>query len=57
MPTEVPGVPTEILDQRGTWPDAAAYDAAAAKLAKMFTDNFARFESQVAAEVRGAGPR
>ena len=57
MPTEVPGVPKEILNQRGTWADAAAYDAAAAKLAKMFQDNFAKFEGQVAAGVKGAGPK
>jgi phosphoenolpyruvate carboxykinase (ATP) len=57
VPTEVPGVPKAILDQRGTWADTAAYDAAAAKLAKMFKDNFAKFEKQVSAEVKAAGPR
>jgi phosphoenolpyruvate carboxykinase (ATP) len=57
VPTSVPGVPREVLTPRGTWPDGAAYDAAAAKLAKMFKDNFAKFEGQVAAEVRGAGPK
>jgi phosphoenolpyruvate carboxykinase (ATP) len=57
VPTDVPGVPREILNQRGTWPSAEAYDAAAAKLAKMFKDNFAKFEKQVSAEVREAGPK
>jgi phosphoenolpyruvate carboxykinase (ATP) len=57
VPTDVHGVPKSILNQRGTWPDAAVYDAAAAKLAKMFKDNFAKFEGQVAAEVKAAGPR
>ena len=56
VPTEVPGVPNEILNQRQTWSDATAYDAAAAKLAKMFRDNFAKFESQVSADVRAARP-
>jgi phosphoenolpyruvate carboxykinase (ATP) len=57
VPTEVPGVPEGILNQRGTWPDASAYDAAATKLAKMFKDNFAKFEKQVAPEVTAAGPK
>jgi len=57
VPTSVPGVPDEVLRPRDTWPDGAAYDAAAAKLAKMFKENFARFEGQVSAEVRAAGPR
>jgi len=57
VPNEVPGVPREILNQRSTWPSAAAYDEAAAKLAKMFKDNFAKFEKQVSAEVKAAGPK
>lgn len=57
VPAEVPGVPPEVLTPRATWADGAAYDAAAAKVAKMFKDNFAKFEAQVAPEVRGAGPR
>jgi phosphoenolpyruvate carboxykinase (ATP) len=57
VPTEVADVPREVLTPRGTWSDGSAYDAAAAKVAKMFKDNFAKFESQVGAEVRAAGPR
>jgi phosphoenolpyruvate carboxykinase (ATP) len=56
VPVAVPGVPSEVLRPRDTWADGAAYDAAAAKLAKMFEDNFARFADEVSAEVRGAGP-
>ncbi len=55
MPTEVPGVPSEVLDPRNTWNDKAAYDAKAKELAKKFRDNDARF--QVTPEVRAAGPR
>jgi phosphoenolpyruvate carboxykinase (ATP) len=57
IPTAVPGVPSAVLRPRGTWADGAAYDAAAAKLSKMFEDNFAKFADQVSGEVRGAGPR
>ncbi|MCW5725240.1 MAG: phosphoenolpyruvate carboxykinase [Maricaulaceae bacterium] len=57
VPVSVPGVDGGILDPRGTWADAAAYDAQAEKLAKMFVENFARFESHVGAQVAAAGPR
>ena len=57
VPTAVPGVPSEVLRPRDTWSDASAYDAAAAKLAKMFKENFERFADQVSAEVKAAGPK
>jgi phosphoenolpyruvate carboxykinase (ATP) len=57
VPVEVPGVPTEILNPRGTWPDGAAYDEQARKLADLFRENFKEFESSVSEEVRNAGPR
>jgi phosphoenolpyruvate carboxykinase (ATP) len=56
VPIAVPNVPTEVLDPRGTWQDPAGYDAQAAKLAKMFKDNFASFASGVPAAVAAAGP-
>jgi phosphoenolpyruvate carboxykinase (ATP) len=56
VPTSVPGVDAAILDPRGTWNDPAAYDARAAELAKMFTENFAKFETHVGEDVRTAGP-
>ncbi len=33
VPVRVPGIPDEVLVPRSTWPDAAAYDAAARQLA------------------------
>lgn len=40
MPTEVPGVPSEILNPRNTWDDPEAYDAAALRLQAMFRENY-----------------
>ncbi len=57
VPTAVAGVPSEVLSPRGTWKDPAAYDAQAAKLARMFVENFTTFESSVGAAVKAAGPR
>jgi phosphoenolpyruvate carboxykinase (ATP) len=56
IPLECPDVPSEILNPRKTWPDAAAYDEQARKLAGMFKENFAKYESEVPEEVRSAGP-
>ena len=56
IPTEVPDVPSEILDPKNTWTDNAAYDLSSKKLAQMFVDNFGKFEN-VAPEIVNAGPK
>ncbi len=56
VPTEVKDVPTELLTPRDTWANPEAYDTQAQKLATMFRENFVKFEEQVSAEVRQAGP-
>jgi phosphoenolpyruvate carboxykinase (ATP) len=56
IPTSCPGVPDGVLTPRATWGDGAAYDAQAAKLARMFMENFKTFEQGVSAEVLAAGP-
>ena len=56
VPLAVAGVPDEVLDTRATWADPAAYDAAAARLAQMFADNFERYADTVSDAVRQAGP-
>jgi len=56
VPTEVPKVPADVLDPRRTWPDPAAYDAQAHKLAEMFRANFEKF-SPGAESLRAAGPQ
>ncbi|MGZ8375719.1 MAG: phosphoenolpyruvate carboxykinase (ATP) [Gemmatirosa sp.] len=57
VPTSVPGVPSEVLDARGTWSDAPAYDAQARKLAEMFRTNIQKFGEAVSPAIRDAGPR
>ena len=56
MPVTCPGVPDEVLDPASTWADKKAYDEQALKLARMFQDNFERFEDSVPAAVVKAGP-
>jgi phosphoenolpyruvate carboxykinase (ATP) len=56
VPVSVPGVPDEVLFPRNTWPDTAAYDAAARKIAGMFHDNFAKYADGVSEAIRNAGP-
>jgi phosphoenolpyruvate carboxykinase (ATP) len=56
VPTACPGVPSELLQPRNTWPDPEAYDAQAARLAQMFDTNFAAYADGVSEGVRRAGP-
>jgi phosphoenolpyruvate carboxykinase (ATP) len=57
IPSEVPGVPSEVLQPRETWSDKAAYDAKAAELADAFCKNFEQFADRVGEAVRQAGPK
>ena len=58
MPKSAPGVPEGVLDPRASWKDGAAYDAQAAKLAKMFRENFTKFgDNPIAKAAEAAGPR
>jgi phosphoenolpyruvate carboxykinase (ATP) len=54
--TEVPGVPPEMLIPREAWPDKAAYDATAKKLAGLFNKNFETYAAAASAEVKAAAP-
>jgi len=56
IPTEVEGVPSEILDPKHTWADKDSYDLSAKKLAQMFVENFRKFEN-VSDEIIAAGPK
>ncbi len=55
VPVQVPGVDAKLLDPRSTWSDPERYDRKARELARMFRDNFERFD--VAPEIAAAGPR
>ena len=57
VPQSCPGAPSEIMNPRDTWADKAAYDEAAAKLAKMFKDNFDKKYPDMPEEIKNAGPR
>ena len=57
VPQSCPGAPAEIMNPRDTWADKAAYDEAAAKLAKMFKDNFDKKYPDMPEEIKNAGPR
>jgi len=54
VPVVVPRVDGQLLDPRSTWSDAAAYDKKAQDLARMFRENFERFDDATLAK---AGPR
>ncbi|SLN52696.1 Phosphoenolpyruvate carboxykinase [ATP] [Roseovarius albus] len=52
VPVTVRGVDAELLDPRSTWEDPAAYDAQAAKLVKMFADNFEQYLPHINEDVK-----
>ncbi|MFK7869712.1 MAG: phosphoenolpyruvate carboxykinase [Roseobacter sp.] len=54
VPVEVEGVPNILLDPRRTWDDAEAYDRQAAKLVKMFSDNFEQYLPFIDEDVKAA---
>ncbi len=56
IPREVEGVPAKVLNPRATWPDPAAYDVQAKKLARMFRENFEKFGT-VDVATKNAGPK
>ncbi len=57
VPTTIDGVPAGVLDARGSWKDAGAYDTQAAKLATMFRDNIKKFGAAVTDKILAAGPK
>ncbi|RCU58589.1 phosphoenolpyruvate carboxykinase (ATP) [Oceanihabitans sediminis] len=56
MPKTVPGVPTEVLNPKATWTDAAEYDKTAKKLSDSFMNNFKQFEEYANQEILDGAP-
>ena len=56
IPKACPDVPNAILNPRDTWLNENEYDEAAAKLVKLFKDNFEQFEKGAGVEINNAGP-
>ena len=58
VPTELPGVDTNILDPRNTYADAAEWEVKAKDLASRFIKNFAKYEGNEAGKALVvAGPQ
>jgi phosphoenolpyruvate carboxykinase (ATP) len=57
IPTDVPDVPSEVLNPRNAWADKAAYDEQARKLSQLFFDNFKRFEGHVSPPINAVAIR
>jgi phosphoenolpyruvate carboxykinase (ATP) len=56
MPKTCPGVPSEVLNPRNTWADAAEYDLKAKELGQQFIKNFEKYAGGVTAEILAAAP-
>ena len=54
VPVACDGVDATLLNPRQTWADPAAYDAQAAKLVQMFSDNFAKYVPFIDDDVKAA---
>ena len=58
VPTELPGVDTNILDPRNTYADASEWETKAKDLAQRFIKNFAKYEGNAAGKALvSAGPQ
>lgn len=57
IPSSCEGVPSEVLDPRKTWSDAANYDAKSNELAAAFNLNFAKYADAASDEIKAAAPK
>jgi phosphoenolpyruvate carboxykinase (ATP) len=56
VPKSCVGVPGKILQPRGTWADATAFEETAKLLATKFRNNFTAYADKASKEVLNAGP-
>ena len=52
VPVTVEGIDARLLDPRSTWADKSAYDAQAAKLVEMFSENFEQYFAHIDEDVK-----
>lgn len=57
IPTSCEGVPSEILNPRGTWADKSKYDETANNLAGQFVKNFEQYASETSSSILAAAPK
>lgn len=57
VPVALDGVDPSILDIRSSWADPAKYDAQEKKLAKMFIENFKKYEGRGDVDYTAFGPQ
>lgn len=57
MPVSCPNVPSELLNPRNTWADAAEYDKKANHLAELFNTNFKQYADGCSEEILSAAPK
>ena len=57
IPASVPGVPSDVLNPRDAWSDPRAYDAQAVTLARLFAENFQKFEDHASDAVKAVAIR
>lgn len=56
VPTNIPGVPDEVLKPKNTWGDKNEYDRIAANLIERFHKNFDQYKDKVSDNILTAGP-
>ena len=56
VPTDVPGVESDILNPVKTWAEPSEFEATAKHLVEMFHKNFVNYEMHVDSKVRDAAP-
>jgi len=57
VPTQCPGIPSELMTPSNSWTDRREYEKKAATLAQLFKTNFKKFEAGTNREVKEAGPK
>jgi phosphoenolpyruvate carboxykinase (ATP) len=57
VPTECPGVLSEVLTPSASWDDKQEYNRRYKELALRFQQNFAKFADNTPAEILEAGPK